>query len=67
MTFHNFRKLKQLIRVRENAKFYQKYIHQLLISGRYNFMKLIYIRKEGSRFYIYYKKDRHPYISVRFS
>jgi hypothetical protein len=67
IAFHNFRKLKQPTRVRISAKFYQKYARQLLVSGRYNFMDLTYIREEGNRSYIYYKKDRHPYILLEFS
>jgi hypothetical protein len=67
IAFHDYRKLKQPTRVRASAKFYHKYDRQLLVSGRYSFIDLICIREEGNRSYIYYKKDRHPYISVRFS
>jgi hypothetical protein len=67
MTSYDYRKLKQPTRVRVSAKFYQKYARQLLVSGRYSFMNLIYIREKESRSYTYYKKDRHSYISVRFS
>jgi hypothetical protein len=54
------------IRVRENNKFYQKCIRQLLIFGRYNIIDLIYIRKKKSRSCICYKKGRYLYISVNF-
>jgi hypothetical protein len=37
------------------------------VSGRYNFINLIYIRKEKSLSYIYCKKGRHPYIFIDFS
>jgi hypothetical protein len=66
MAFHNYRKLKQPIRVRANAKFCQKYARQFLVSGRYNFINLIYIREKGSRSYIYCKKDRYSYIPIEF-
>jgi hypothetical protein len=67
MAFYDFRKLKQPIRVRGSVKFCQRYTRQLLVSGRYNFMNLIYIREKGSRFCIYCKKDRHSYIFIEFS
>jgi hypothetical protein len=64
---HNSRKLKRPIRVRGNDKFYQKYARQLLISGHYNIIDLIYSREKRSRFYNYCKKDCHPYIPINFS
>jgi hypothetical protein len=67
IAFHDYRKLKQPTRVRASAKFYQKYARQLLVSGRYDFMDLICIRKEENRSYIYCKKDRHPYVPIKFS
>jgi hypothetical protein len=67
IVFYNFRKLKQLTRVRANAKFCQKCARQLLVSGRYSFMNLTCIREKENRSYIYYKKNRYPYISIKFS
>jgi hypothetical protein len=67
MASHDFRKLKQSIRVRGSVKFCQRYARQFLVSGRYNFLNLICIREEGSRSYTYYKKGRLLYISVGFS
>jgi hypothetical protein len=64
---HDFRKLKRPIRVKEDNKICQKYARQLLISGHNNTINLTYSREERSRFYTYYKKDRHPYISIDFS
>jgi hypothetical protein len=67
MVSYDYRKLKQPTRVRANAKFYQKYARQFLVSGRYDFMNLICIRKKGNRSYIYCKKNRYSCISIRFS
>jgi hypothetical protein len=64
---HNSHKLKRPIRVRGGDKFYQRYVRQLLISGRYNIIDLTYIREERNRSCIYYKKGRHFCVFIDFS